>query len=133
MRLFTIESWGVSLRVECDLPEYQEAGRRLLLPIWRDLPDLTAAATLRLTGLAGVPRVDGPCEDRVSFKGDPIELLERRAHMYLASETRLVAYVHAGVVKWRGAAILLPGRSFAGKSTLVKTLCEAGATYVSDE
>ena len=42
-------------------------------------------------------------------------------------------FVHAGVVAWRGSAILMPGRSFAGKTTLVRTFLEEGATYYSDE
>ena len=42
-------------------------------------------------------------------------------------------FVHAGVVGWRGRAIVLPGESLAGKSTLVAELVRAGATYYSDE
>jgi hypothetical protein len=42
-------------------------------------------------------------------------------------------FVHAGVVAWRGRAIVLPGRALAGKSTLVAALVRAGATYYSDE
>ena len=42
-------------------------------------------------------------------------------------------FVHAGVVGWRGRAILLPGRSRSGKSTLVAELVRAGASYLSDE
>jgi hypothetical protein len=42
-------------------------------------------------------------------------------------------FVHAGVVGWRGRAIVLPGQSLAGKSTLVAELVRAGATYYSDE
>jgi hypothetical protein len=42
-------------------------------------------------------------------------------------------FVHAGVVGWRGRAILLPGRSRAGKTTLVEALVAAGASYLSDE
>lgn len=43
------------------------------------------------------------------------------------------AFVHAGVVEFQGRAILIPGRSHSGKSTLVKALLDAGATYYSDE
>lgn len=43
------------------------------------------------------------------------------------------AFVHAGVVELAGRAILIPGRSHSGKSTLVKALLDAGATYFSDE
>lgn len=42
-------------------------------------------------------------------------------------------FVHAGVVGWRDRAILIPGRSRSGKSTLVAELLRAGATYYSDE
>ena len=49
---------------------------------------------------------------------------------YLAKDC---LFVHAGVVGWAGQAIVIPGRSFSGKTTLVKALVEAGATYYSDE
>ena len=42
-------------------------------------------------------------------------------------------FVHAGVVGWDGRAIVMPGSSFAGKTTLVQAWLEAGATYYSDE
>jgi hypothetical protein len=42
-------------------------------------------------------------------------------------------FVHAGVVAVDDRAIVLPGSSFAGKTTLVQALVEAGATYYSDE
>jgi hypothetical protein len=42
-------------------------------------------------------------------------------------------FVHAGVVKIGGRALLLPARSGAGKSTLVAALLRAGAVYGSDE
>jgi hypothetical protein len=47
--------------------------------------------------------------------------------------TRGYDFVHAGCVGWRGRAIVIPGRSMAGKSTLVDALVRAGATYYSDE
>ena len=41
--------------------------------------------------------------------------------------------VHAALVVVDGAAIVLPGRSFAGKTTLGLALADAGATLASDE
>lgn len=41
--------------------------------------------------------------------------------------------VHAGAVAWKERAVLLPGRSHAGKSSLVAALVQRGATYFSDE
>jgi hypothetical protein len=42
-------------------------------------------------------------------------------------------FVHCGVVGWKDKAILIPGRTHAGKSTLVTELVKAGASYYSDE
>lgn len=42
-------------------------------------------------------------------------------------------FVHAGVVEWQGRAILIPGKSHSGKTTLVAELVKQGATYYSDE
>ena len=42
-------------------------------------------------------------------------------------------FVHAGVIAWKDRGIVLPGRSGAGKTTLVGALIERGATYYSDE
>lgn len=41
--------------------------------------------------------------------------------------------IHAGVVAYLGRTVLLPGRSFAGKSTLTAALVRRGAEYFSDE
>lgn len=42
-------------------------------------------------------------------------------------------FLHAGVVGWEGKAIVIPGQSFAGKTTLVAELVRRGAEYYSDE
>ena len=62
-----------------------------------------------------------------------LEALERDLQLYVAERARRRVFVHAGVVGWRGRAIVIPGRTMTGKTTLVKALVEAGATYYSDE
>lgn len=76
---------------------------------------------------------------------DGIELTEGRSkrifYKYLNSLLRLEVaenavgrvFLHAGVVGWQGRAIIFPGTSFAGKSTLTAELVRAGAEYYSDE
>lgn len=59
--------------------------------------------------------------------------IEGDLHHWLATYTRGYLFVHAGCVSWRNRAIVLPGRSHAGKTTLTKALVEAGATYYSDD
>ena len=62
-----------------------------------------------------------------------LEALERDLQRYVAEQARRRVFVHAGVVGWSGKAIVIPGRTMSGKTTLVKALVEAGATYYSDE
>jgi hypothetical protein len=61
------------------------------------------------------------------------EHIERDLHHWLATYTRGYLFVHAGCVGWRGRAIVIPGRSHAGKTTLTRALLDAGAVYYSDD
>lgn len=61
------------------------------------------------------------------------EKLKEDLKLHVAASAPSRVFVHAGVVGWRGQAIVLPGRTYAGKSTLVAALVRAGATYYSDE
>ncbi len=62
-----------------------------------------------------------------------LKIFEDDAEMWIAENARRRLFIHAGVVGWKGRAILLPGKSMSGKSTLVRKLIAAGATYYSDE
>ena len=65
----------------------------------------------------------------------------RRFYKFFDSMLRIVVaehavgwvFIHAGVVGWKGRAIILPANSFRGKTTLVTALARAGADYYSDE
>jgi hypothetical protein len=59
--------------------------------------------------------------------------LTAHAELVIAERAPDHLFVHAGVVGWQGAAIVMPGASFAGKTTLVQAWLDAGATYYSDE
>ena len=62
-----------------------------------------------------------------------LALLDAQIRLYIAAYARDCMFVHAGVVVRDGGALVLPGESFSGKSTLVGALVQAGATYYSDE
>jgi hypothetical protein len=64
---------------------------------------------------------------------DLLKHLESWLRLTIAIRSPQRIFVHAGVVGWRGRALLLPGRSHSGKTTLVAALVRAGATYFSDE
>lgn len=61
------------------------------------------------------------------------ETFESDLRIFVAELAKHRVFVHAGVVGWNGKAIIIPGRSYSGKSTLVAELVKAGATYYSDE
>lgn len=62
-----------------------------------------------------------------------LERFESDLRLFVAELAKHRVFVHAGVVGWKGKAIVIPGRSYSGKSTLVAELVRAGATYYSDE
>jgi hypothetical protein len=73
---------------------------------------------------------------RLARTPDAEELFERfesDLQLWVAAAARRRVFVHAGVVGWNGRAVLVPGRSFSGKTTLTAALVRAGATYYSDE
>lgn len=70
---------------------------------------------------------------RTRSLAEALETLESRIRHFVAERARRRVFVHAGVVGWRGRAVVMPGRSMAGKSSLVAELVRAGATYYSDE
>lgn len=61
------------------------------------------------------------------------ERLESSLQIYIAEFADPHLFLHSGVVRWHDKTIVLPGKSHAGKSTLVRALVNAGATYFSDE
>ncbi len=69
------------------------------------------------------------CDDRTEF----LERLGSIVTLQVAAHSKKQVFLHAGVVGWGDRAIVIPGRSFSGKTTLVAELVRAGATYYSDE
>ncbi|HKS27535.1 MAG TPA: hypothetical protein VJS44_06930 [Pyrinomonadaceae bacterium] len=61
------------------------------------------------------------------------DALESDLQLYVAERAQRRVFIHAGVVGWKGRAILIPGKSFSGKSTLTRELIRAGALFYSDE
>ncbi len=61
------------------------------------------------------------------------ERLASEVHLALATHAPHQVFVHGGSVAWRGRAIVAPGPSRAGKSTLVRALVARGAALLSDE
>jgi hypothetical protein len=70
---------------------------------------------------------------RTTDEAQLLKAFESDVNSYIAQAARTHFFVHAGVVGWKGRAIVIPGPSYSGKTTLVKEFLQHGASYYSDE
>ncbi|MBT9585597.1 hypothetical protein IV102_19810 [bacterium] len=135
LRRIGIESWGVRVAVEWSDPALDQPLEEMLVGPWKPTRSDTMLASYRFSRRpAGNPELHSPeGEVLLLTKADPGSSLERHLQLYVASHTRMAAFVHAGVVGVEGGALVIPGPSHSGKSSLVFALCQRGATYFSDE
>ena len=131
-----LESFGVRLEVEVQDPGLMPQIERILPPGWRAVREFPEDGHLtvvsRAENLYDV-LVDGrPAVSSVSAPA-AIQVLDAQLRARIAVTAPDHVFVHAGVVAVDGRAIVLPGRSFTGKTTLVAALVAEGATYYSDE
>jgi hypothetical protein len=131
-----VEAFGVTVAVSAD-PQHFAAVRNFLPPRARPvrhplergrfaLVKDTDDALLQV--LCDEQPITGPVDLRLA-----LGILDAELRMYIALHAPDHVFVHAGVVGVGERAIVLPGRSFAGKTTLVAALVQAGAEYWSDE
>lgn len=112
-------SWGVPIRLEG--PHEAVRALRARLPRGRARTRLEEPAHFRWTGRAWM-RGNSQTVD-----------LEKAMELEVATRAPEHVFVHAGVVRFGHQALLLPGESLAGKSTLVRELVRRGGSYYSDE
>ncbi len=62
-----------------------------------------------------------------------LAVLDSQLRSFIAETAPEHIFIHAGVVAYEGRAIVIPGPSFSGKTSLVAEFVRAGATYYSDE
>jgi hypothetical protein len=137
---FRFESYGVKVCIECDridvLHQAEKIVRKSLvgrITVFENRKaDHTFGITLDDEGTYtlyqnGEKNTHGDNERNFfKFFGSIIRLT-------IAEFARDMVFVHAGVVGWKRGAIVLPGKSFQGKTTLVAELVKSGAEYLSDE
>ena len=140
---FSLKSYGVRIGIRSNDP-------RGLDLVWQHLPHhcevVDAPVVDRLYSIivggqgprANVRRFNLLYADHVRLARsvdieEVLERLESDLRLFVAEVARHRVFVHAGVVGWKGKAIVIPGRSYSGKSTMVSELVKAGAVYYSDE
>src|SRR6476469_10330058 len=139
----SFESYGLSIGVRVNSPDVPADVLDCLPPGWQPAasPFVRYLVSLRLGGAGPRPGAKHfhllyagvQLAARTLDRAQALAALEDELQKYVMVNARDRVFVHAGVVGWKGRAILLPGRSMAGKSTLVRALLAAGATYYSDE
>lgn len=140
MRVYT---YGVHTGVRVSTVGMLSQISQLLPPGWKNsrratMQRLYSLVVAESSRRAGVRRMHILYADSERIARDTeldqvLATLETDIHRYVAQTSPHMTFLHAGVVGWRGHAILLPGRSLSGKTTLVRELLRLGATYYSDE
>jgi hypothetical protein len=139
----TFTAYGVSVGVRVSDRSVLERVRALLPPGWKPAGKRTVRRLYSLivggpTSRPGVRRFNLLYSDaarllRTHDLEEALAQLELNLELYVADRAPRRTFVHAGVVGWNGQAIVIPGDSFSGKSSLVRALVKAGASYYSDE
>src|SRR5688572_30895391 len=139
----SVTSYGVRVGIRVNdpqvltrLPEYLPPGAKpAASPLSERLYSLVIARNSRQSNIRRLNLLYRNAE-RVARTDDFEQILEKLGadlQLYVAETAKRRIFVHAGVVGWKGQAVVIPGRSFSGKSTLVSEMIRAGATYYSDE
>lgn len=138
MRTIQCVSFDVPMRVEVGSDELFTALPHLL-PFATEMNSAPAAEAESFTLLPLGNQHGYRCFAGTELTGESAEsgpVLEQFARdlmIHVANFCPDRVFVHAGVVGWENMALVLPGTSFAGKTTLTAVLVRAGATYYSDE
>ena len=139
----SILAYGVRIGIRTNRPEFLDQILDHAPPLWKPtpVPFVERLFSFRLQG-AGLRRKGRSTHllmddlETVAKSGSLktiFEIFEGRLKMYVAERARRRVFVHAGAVGWQGKAIIIPGHSMSGKTSLVAELVRAGATYYSDE
>ena len=140
---FSIKSYGVRIGIRSNDPACLKRVRKHLPHGW----ELSSSPFVErlYSVLVGLQGTQGNVRRFNLLYGDHIRLarsqdlnqvfetFESDLRLFVAELARRRVFVHAGVVGWKGKAIVVPGRSFSGKTSLIAELVRAGATYYSDE
>jgi hypothetical protein len=131
-----LNSYGLRLDVEVEDEALQPAVELILPPGWEPSDEFPEDGHFTLSGRAdGAYAVvaDGAMIGSGLTADVAIHVLDAEVRHRIATLASDRIFVHAGVVALDTRALLLPGPSFCGKSTLVAALVAEGATYYSDE
>lgn len=127
------ESYGLAAEVRSDDREMFDCLPLVLPPGWRRLNGSEVDARFGLMRDGTITRDGAEVARTGGDRTVTLAALASTLRHHLALHAPEHVFIHAGVVCAGSAAIVIPGSSFSGKTTLVAELVRAGATYYSDE
>jgi hypothetical protein len=131
----SFESFGVRVRLVAERADELDQATAVLPPGSRPCEgpvDITYALIASPSGAYELSRDGAVFVDDLSLE-DAIWWLGREWSDLIAVRATDYVFVHAGAVAHQGRAIVMPGESHSGKSTLAAALVRAGAVYLSDD
>lgn len=130
------EAYGMELRLCTSERELLDEVELMMPPVWSRRPRSSSQHTLGLINegddIYSVYH-DGVCIHDAPGRRYALMMMEAQVQGHVALKAPNFIFLHAGVVGDGDRAIVIPGLSFSGKTTLVRALVEAGALYYSDE
>ena len=130
------EAYGVRTVVIARPPELLDSVRPFLPPGWQPCSSSSVEARFEILtasdGTYAITIAGNVIHERLELDM-ALAILDSRIRAHLGVNSPHTVFIHAGAVEHRGRILVLPGRSFAGKTTMVRALVGAGATYYSDE
>ncbi len=131
----SIQMFGVRIGIRTNQAALLDRFSAYLPPLWKPIADSVVDRLFSLRATKSNYELFEDDEPGLKARSLKVvfESFETRLKMYVAEMARRRVFVHAGAVGWQGKAILIPGRSYSGKTTLVRELVRAGAVYYSDE
>lgn len=130
------EAFGVAARVCSNSREVLAQVEPLMPPGWRSLPSENSTPRLGIlieeNGTHSIYREGTRVSQDQGLKLS-LMVFEGLLRGYVALNSPDKTFIHAGAVARGGHAIVFPGQSFSGKTTLTAAMVCSGATYLSDE
>lgn len=139
---FSFESYGVTVSIKCSDAELAGRLRKLIdtTMLGRLTPIRDGIGSPDLEFKFAVDRnnnfffwENGKMRSEPTSYNGHLHFYESYLRIKIAEYAPDVVFVHAGVAAWNGKAIVIPGNSYSGKTTLVAELVKCGAEYFSDE
>ena len=131
-----MEAFGVRLGISATPAEVLDHVRPFFPPGWKPCPSSTVHQRFGIRA-DGTGTYEFLRNGRVQNEGLGLELavmlIDTEMRLYIARKAPDAIFIHAGAVAHKGRAIVIPGMSFSGKTTLVAALVREGAIYYSDE